>query len=128
MCQARFRIHILKISDATMFNLYFNRFLEDVSFVILDLCLQVWFYGLSNQCFSSHPFFFSLSSLKLSSQCHVVVRREILVQSPGVSWWTWTICSWLSSEITVCIILTNQLPKTILDNFILHQQLANEPW
>lgn len=126
-CVPRIKTYILNIATATMFNLYFNRFLEDVNFVIPNLCFQMWFYSFSNQCFLFYCSFF-LPIFYLSSQCHVVARREILVQSPGVIWWAQTICSWLSLEITVCVTLTNQLPKTILDDFILHKQLANEPW
>lgn len=77
-CVPKFRIYILRSSSAATFSLYFNRFLEDVNFVIFDLCFQVWFYGLNNRC--SSPY-----ALPVSSQCHVVVRREILVQSPGVA-------------------------------------------
>lgn len=40
-CVPRFRIHIPKISSAAMFNFYFNRLLEDLNFVILDLCFRV---------------------------------------------------------------------------------------
>lgn len=127
-CVPRFRTYILKTSNAAMFHLYFNRFLEDVNFVILDLSFQVQFDGLSNQCFSSHCSFFPYLLPISPLNCHGAIRKEILVQSLGVSWWAETICSWLSSEIILCITLTYQLPQTILDNFILHKQLANESW
>lgn len=129
-CVPRFRIYILKFSNVKMFSLYFNRIPEDVtSWVLIYASLSnfmVWVINVFLLTSFSQPPFPIQSSFHLSSQCHVVVSRAILVQSPGVRWWAWTIWSWLSSEITVCITLTNQLPKTILGNFILYKQLANE--
>lgn len=75
----------------------------DENFVVLNLWLAVWFSSISHQSFSSLPFFSSPSFLCFASQCHVFVRREILMYSPGVSWWAENICSWVSSEITVYI-------------------------
>lgn len=110
-----------------MFKLHFNRFLEDVNFVILDLHFQVRFYSLSNQCFSAHRPFPPILSPSLLSMSWSWKKRDS-GQSLGVSWWAGTICSWLSSEMTVCITLTDQLPQTIQENSGLQKQLASEPW